>query len=429
MTGERSTTSRYGEWRYAAPVRPTRESPAVDAMGPGFALTTVTGPIAALTGARARLLALSAAERRHVVVLTRDGARMTPALHEALEVFGGRWTVQTAAGLRDAATGARVDGLEQAATLRGVAELAPEHADIGLDREDLRAIAVITGVIQHRHAATARVGDAVRAIASALLGEAVIDWGVREPVLAPWLGDEVAVFFHERGPQAASVLMSGSGEDGRVIVASTRTRTTPFGLEEAFTVRVELDHLDEVDSSERWLGVSEALVELHGIGTLLNATASAEFGPADLSIWPWLRAPAIPIALAVGWPAVSRFRIGDERAALEEHFDAEFVGPRRRASLIVELGERPHSDNAAELLALLGVLGPKAVVAGLGRSTPAELFGAAWESATLAAATERLGRPPAWAASDDDERAGVTAGTAGSDPESADAHVHREEPA
>lgn len=385
------TPSTYERPSRPSPVRPVGESPAVDGYGRGFVLTTSAAPIVHFSGARARLLALASGERRHVVLLTGGGTRLTHAMHEGLQTFGGRWVVRTGDGLRDADTGRRLESIEDAVRPPGPAALAPEHGDIEAGEHEPSAILELSVVVRHRIAATAPYGESVRRLAAAFLEEPELDWGVREPVVTPWDDDAVAAFIRDRHGSATAVVIAGGGADGRSLVGSLRVRPEGRGAEEVLALRIDLGEPNDDRTVERWLEVAERFTELAALDGLLNATAMASFGPPDLSVWPWLRPPPIPMALLVGPVGVARFGIDDRRVAIETHFAAEFVGPARRPSLVVELGERPHPDNAGELGALLGVLGPDAVVAGLGATTPATLFGADWRETTRSAAAERLG--------------------------------------
>ncbi|GGA56560.1 hypothetical protein GCM10011490_03010 [Pseudoclavibacter endophyticus] len=399
-----------------APVRPRSESPAIDAIGPGFVLTTSTAPIVHLSGARARLLGLSATEQRHVVLLTQGDARLTPAMHDALTTLGGVWVVHTEAGLRNAATGQRLARIEDAVprarggasrtggadgdrgagsrNRNGEAEqprLAKEHAAIAVDPGDVREVLVVNATVRHRNVSAAPFGASLRHLAEAVLGETALDWGVREPVVTPWDGDEVAEFFRARAHRGPSVVIAGSGEDGRLAVGQVRIRPRRVGAEEAYSLRVDLGPAGDAATTERWLAVTEALTELPEIGLPLYTSATADYGVSDLSIWPWLRPPSIPVSLLIGAAGVARFSIARRRAALEAHFAVEFVGSGRRPSLVAELGERPHPDNADELAALLGAIGADAVAAGLGEMMPVVMFGTEWRDVIAAAALNRLG--------------------------------------
>lgn len=370
------------------------ESPAADAYGAGSVLTTSAAPIVHFSGARARLLAVAAAERRHVVLLTSGGARLTTAMHEGLRTFGGRWVVRTDAGLRDAETGRRLGAIDDAIRPRGPVEAAPEHAEIDADERDLAAILEVSVVVRHRVAAAARYGEAARRLAAAFLDDPALDWGIREPIGARWDDGEVEAYLRGRAGGPSAVLVTGGGDDGRTLVGSIRVRPDGNAAVEAVALRIDLGDPNDEATGERWLGVAETFTELAALDGLLNATAMAAFGPRDLSVWPWLRPPPLPMALLVGPVGIARFDIGARRDALEAHFAAEFVGRSRRPSLVVELGERPHPDNTGELAALMGVLGPDAVIAGLGATAPAAMFGERWPEVTRAAAAERLGVEP-----------------------------------
>ncbi|MGO2111395.1 MAG: DUF6177 family protein [Pseudoclavibacter sp.] len=410
-----------------APVRPVFESPAIDAIGRGFALTTSTAPIVHLSGARARLLGLSAAERRHVILLTEGSARLTPAMHETLSMLGGTWVVHTESGLRLVSNGQRIERIEDAVPGAASAtgdgqdapqpQPAPEHADIGVAESDLHEILVVSATVRHRNVAAAPFGASLRLVAEAMLGEAALDWGVREPALAPWEGDEVAEFFRERADRGPAIVVAGSGEDGRLAVGQVRIRPRRVGAEESYTLRVDLGPAGEAATTERWLAATEALTELPEIGLPLYTSVMAEFGTDDLSIWPWFRPPPIPVAMLIGAAGVARFSLARNRSILEEHFAVEFVGSARRPSLVAELGERPHPDNVTELAALLGAIGADAVAAGLGAAMPSAMFGGEWRAFIARAATERLGDELMAELTGADAADGAEPGVDGADPD------------
>lgn len=125
-------------------------------------------------------------------------------------------------------------------------------------------------------------------------------------------------------------------------------------------------------------------------GKLLNATAYGTLGPDDLSVWPWVRIPSIPMTLMIGATGLRRFGVLERRTFIEEHFQAEFIGPRRVPNLMVEFGPTADFDNIDELIALSYALGPAAIEAGLGPQTLSTL-GDDWQTRAREVVAKRLG--------------------------------------
>lgn len=125
-------------------------------------------------------------------------------------------------------------------------------------------------------------------------------------------------------------------------------------------------------------------------GKLLNATAYGTLGPDDLSVWPWVRVPSIPMALMIGATGLRRFGVLERCAVIEKHFQAEFIGPRRMPNLMVELGPSADFDNIDELIALSYVLGPAAIEAGLGPRTLSTVE-EDWQTRAREVVAKRLG--------------------------------------
>jgi len=290
--------------------------------------------------------------------------------------LGGRWVVQTDAGLRDALTGIRLERPDDVVqTHTHEPEPAREHADIPFKQEELRAWLTITGSLRHPNPKTAPFGQVIRRITETLLDEAVLEWGWDEPVTLAWDDIAVAEDLRDRFGGASMIFAAGADEQGRRLVASTDISQTDAGAEEVFSVTVDVGPGNpEGNGADFALGPA-ALEAITDAATPLIAFATATIGHPDLHRWPWLTLPTVPMAILIGAPGVSRFGIRSNPIPFEERFVASYIGARRRESLLVELGEVPSPANAIELRDLIAALGPDAAMIGMPEDLVTSIFG------------------------------------------------------
>ncbi|WP_260104220.1 DUF6177 family protein [Pseudoclavibacter albus] len=350
-----------------------RENPAADAMGAGFVVTTSAAPIVHLSEARLHLIVEAARERRRTLLITSNGSRLTPALHAFLSDHVGVWMVSTENGLRDANTGIRYESPADA--LRPLPEpvLAEEHAEAELSSFTLTEIVEIAVRFRHHSSARSKIGSTGLKLAEALLDEPIMTWGLREPLVLPWLDNEPGQYMEGRLSGPVQCFASGQDENGHRITLDIRGIPSSLGIDEVIHLKACLGPREAEDDG-RWEQVADTMRMLATLpGNLLNATAYGTAGPHDLSVWPWVRIPSLPMVLMIGATGLRRFGILERRALIEEHFQAEFLGPRRVPNLMVELGHEPESDNIEELAALSYALGPAALEGGIGTATLAGL--------------------------------------------------------
>lgn len=392
---------------------PASFSPLVDAEGPGWCVSVATSAVVRLSAWRRRQLATAAAEGRRTLLVTRDGAVLTPALAETLGQLGGAWIVQTDEGLRDAETGIRLASPQERLAPPANPVGAPEHADIPFVESELALHLAVTASIRHRNVEAAPFGAAVPAVAATLLEDPIIDWGLDEPVSLAWDPEAIAGSVRGRLDGGGLTIAAGAGADGRRVVATVRASRTSFGAEETISMKIALGAQDDAAARDRLARSTDALEALGAVGVPLFGIAAAGFGLPTLSRWPWLQLASIPMAFLLGAPAVSRFRLRRSGFPFEERFAAAFVGSRGREALLVELAEEPSPDAIRELRSLVAAIGPEAAAEALDPKLAAGLFGPGSREA-IAAERDALLREMGLPDDDGDDRDDAR------DPDSAD---------
>ena len=362
-------------------------SPLVDAEGPRWARSDSSSPVLYLSPARRRFLAGAATRGRRPLLVTGERSALTLALGEALDSVGGAWVVASPRGFRDTRTGRRL------ATPEAVFE--PDFDPRGAD-EHVRAPESVTSQVsvlasvRHRNRQKAAYGAPFALLADLLVDQAELDWGVAEPAAVAWDDERVAAFGRESLAHSPWLVVAGAGTTGRQLTGTMRLRPTKQGAEEIINLLADVGPEGSAEAGEAFAEAPEVLAELVQTGVPLMAVAFGRVGRADLHRGPVFERPAIPLALLLGAPAVSRF--GVELTSLEERFDAIVVGSTRAPAVVFPLGATLSPENFSRLHEVLWALDPIALAEGVGEDFVGSLLGPRWrEEAAERAATDTPG--------------------------------------
>lgn len=348
--------------------------PLIDRETDDWVLSATTAPVVSLSPARRRLLATVAGERRTCILLTGESSALTPAYAEVANLVRARWVVAGEGRMRDARIGRRLRVAHDVLSSDAGFERAEEHA-----RRPDGPLAVqleISATFRHRNPAAAPFGGAIDALCAALAPDAVLEWGIAEPVNVPWEQPEVAEYVRERLEQGPWLIVSGECEDGAAIAATLRYRPTKFGAEEivAFHLAIGPEGSDEAAARLREATSGLDAIATHGVP--LFATVLGKVGRADLLVSPTVPGPAAPLGILIGAPGVGV--LGEGERATARATGGRLVGAARRPSLVIPVGERIHPDNLTRLREAVTELGPEQLATVMGAEFVDGLIGRDW---------------------------------------------------
>ncbi|CAG7843943.1 hypothetical protein USB125703_00161 [Pseudoclavibacter triregionum] len=359
----------------------------VDERGARWAITRSDAPVVYLSPARRRLLARGVREKETTILVTGEDSVLTPAYREVAGLTRARWVVEGPHGVRDALIGRRLRTPEDVIGLEAGMDRALEHARDPGGEPGIEVI--VSCSIRHRNRERAPFGLAAARVAAALAPDAALRWGPTEPLGAAWDDDEVGAWLRARLARTPWIFAVGAaGADS--VAASIRCRPTKQGSEEILTVRAGCGPLGPDADAHAADRAEDALDALAEAGVPLFATALGRVARRDLLAAPALEAPAFPLALLVGAPALRRLDGGP--ADIADRVGGMLAGPTRRESLIAPIGEGLRPAALERLTEVLEALGPIELAEVMGDDTMASLLGPDW-SARAEARRAEAGEP------------------------------------
>ena len=277
--------------------------------GRGWSLTESRARVVTLDGWRLDLLRRCTEKGREVVLATDETSALTPALVQVWREAGAHWMVRDPdGGLRDGFTGRPLHAVGDLWAPGG----APSSADVAVGHlRPARSDALeLTAVVSVRMSprGSSRLGGGVTELFGCV-GDEPLAWGTREPALRGWDVEALTSAVRRRMPEVRLVVR------GRHTAAVVQVRRTRRGLEE--TTYASLSTTGGPDAAaEAFARATATLSRIAGTAMPLVGLVLAQPGRRDLLRTPFLRPPAVPVALLVGPPVAKSLGIdpdGEQR--------------------------------------------------------------------------------------------------------------------
>jgi len=249
-------------------------------------------------------------------------------MRDMLTTLGGRWVVRDEEWC-DGLTGARVNVADP---LAGVdrSEPLPSAFLTGGPTEELQL--VVSWSMRIWTDERTQLGHSVETFLAGLDLGAPMGWGLGEPVTRPWSMAAVTEFARSRMPQPTCLVVVGAG--ARAVLTMTVQRTS-HGVEEMCTGLVGLGGVDDPAAARRLAAVPQVLAAMCEGTMPLFGLVLARSGPSDLTCWPRLPGPPMPVAMLIGPPGV--IELGVDVLAEADRWGAVVAGRKKFPALVYPL--------------------------------------------------------------------------------------------
>jgi len=309
-----------------------------------------------LTAPLATFLDVAVTDQLRPVLVTLDGASLSPAVSLALRRAGGHWAVRTDRGVFDGLSGYRIDAFEDLWRRSGT----DRDRLPGYDQVTPDGVGVLMfDVYAHSRATeSTTVGDLAQATVSALGGGDLALWGPHEPLLEPW-GVPAVTAAARAGMPVTAALHAWAPDGSFVDVSAARTRHGV--LEQAkggVVVGSYPRHLD--DPVERASDALAAVAERFRPTIGFVSLAHFDAGPSQTTT---AKYPEAPLAVLIGPRAVYDLEL--DLTALVERYDVSILGSGRSPAVVVRFSD-PDVGLWAQLLAFAYDVGAERVAAAAG---------------------------------------------------------------
>jgi hypothetical protein len=309
-----------------------------------------------LTAPLATFLDAAVTDQLRPVLVTLDGASLSPSVSLALRRAGGYWAVRTDHGVFDGLSGYRIDAFEDLWCRSGT----DRDRLPGYDHAAADGVGVLMfDVYAHSRATDATtVGELAQAAVTALGGGELALWGPHEPLLEPW--SVPAVTAAARAGMPVTAALHGWAPDGSFVdVSAARTR---HGVLEQAKGGVVLGayprHID--DPVERASDALTVIADRFRPTIGFVSLAQLDPGPSQTTT---AKRPEAPLAVLIGPRGVYDLEL--DLPDLVERHDVSILGSGRSPAVVVRFSD-PDVGLWAQLLAFAYDVGPERIAAAAG---------------------------------------------------------------
>ncbi|MDO4900456.1 DUF6177 family protein [Actinomyces sp.] len=309
--------------------------PMIDAqLGNRARITSLPGPVVALTEPLADLLHRTATSAQRTILVVPEHSAVTPAFDRLTDATGTIVLIKESGSYRELRSGRLIPHLAQ--TLEVLAErqlkISPRH----MVQRDVRPNLTVSISAYHPARRATRLGAVVELVRDHLLPDAGLSWGGYEPAGAFWDRDALTGFCRARMP-TVHLVVAGHGSGG-ILTGTLTVSRTDNGLE-------EYAELNLAGATPATGYRDRAMALFRALSTQTKpqfALAMRTYARADTSLPVTMRRPPTPLAVLIGAPGMRQLHA--DAAQVASAHGGETTGYGRRRGLLVPLESNFDAD-------------------------------------------------------------------------------------